>query len=395
MTDTQASANPSAGRSAPLHLAFLDALRGWAILMVVMIHVGQGRSTIFMITPGFSPTVPDFHLPPWLLAITSGGGNGVTLFFVVSAFSLSLGLLGSHSPHWRGYGWRRFLRIAPMFYLAGLFYLSWTGLAPHDGAPAGISWRSIALTAIFMHVWSPTAVNLVVPGGWSVGVEAQFYLILPLLIALTRRIRSLAWLTALATLGLLAAHAVYLVATRLNLANDAFRWFWPGHQLVFFPWGILAVLVLRRHGDALRARAAALPPLLHDAACLGLFAIMVVVLAAGAYWRPAWGFPMLFGPCAALLCVLLALRPTRLLVNAPIAALGRISFSVYLVHFVLLGPALTLARAILPAAISPVPGFAVTFALVLLFAVPIAALTYRVVELPFIALGRRLSARPA
>ena len=389
------TASPTTTAAAPLHLAFLDALRGWAILMVVMVHVGQGRSTILMITPGFSPAVPDIVLPYWLRAITDGGGNGVTLFFVVSAFSLSLGLLGGHGAHWRGYAWRRFLRIAPMFYLAGAFYLLWTGLAPRAGAPNGIAWWTIPLTAIFMHVWSPAAVNLVVPGGWSVWVEAQFYLILPALLALTRRIRSLVWLGALATLGLVGAHLLYLVVSYLHLSSVEFRLFWPGHQLVNFPWGILAVLVLRRHGEALRARATTIAPVALDTISIGLFGFMLLVLSRAGSSHPNWGAQMLFAPCAAGLCVLLALRPARVLVNAPLAALGRVSFSLYLVHFVMLGPGLAVARALLPADAAPLVVLGTSYGLVLLFSVPIAALTFAWVETPFIALGRRLSARPA
>ena len=39
----------------------------------------------------------------------------------------------------------------------------------------------VLLNMVFLHALSPTAINNVVPGGWSIGVEMLFYMIAPLL----------------------------------------------------------------------------------------------------------------------------------------------------------------------------------------------------------------------
>lgn len=77
---------------------------------------------------------------------------------------------------------RRFLRIAPLFWLAIPIYLSINGLGPSYWAPEGIGDRQIILTALFLHGIYPDAINSVVPGGWSIAVEMTFYLIFPVLI---------------------------------------------------------------------------------------------------------------------------------------------------------------------------------------------------------------------
>jgi peptidoglycan/LPS O-acetylase OafA/YrhL len=91
-------------------LAYLDALRGYAILMVIAVHATQYAQS----------------LPQPVLAVTAQGARGVQLFFVISALALMI------SWHKRNDGavpfyLRRFFRIAPMFWLGIAFFagLAW------------------------------------------------------------------------------------------------------------------------------------------------------------------------------------------------------------------------------------------------------------------------------
>ena len=77
---------------------------------------------------------------------------------------------------------RRLFRIAPLFWLAVLFYLWWYGTGPQYWAPRGIGWPAVLATIGFAHGWSPTTINSVVPGGWSIAVEMNFYLLVPVLV---------------------------------------------------------------------------------------------------------------------------------------------------------------------------------------------------------------------
>ena len=108
----------------PTHYAFIDSLRGWAILLVILTHAAQGRVAVAAVSQPPSGIVPLLALPPWLAAITGNAGAGVQLFFVVSAFLLTLSWLsrGATAGATRRFLARRVFRIAPMYYLAIAIY---------------------------------------------------------------------------------------------------------------------------------------------------------------------------------------------------------------------------------------------------------------------------------
>ena len=86
-------------------LESIDALRGIAATYVVIFHVTR-------------IPVPNLAVPDWLSMIVGGGGTGVTLFFVISAFSLCYTMparLKEERPTLSFYR-HRFFRIAPLFY---------------------------------------------------------------------------------------------------------------------------------------------------------------------------------------------------------------------------------------------------------------------------------------
>src|SRR3954453_3371021 len=98
------------GTSLNKKLTFIEALRGYAILGVVLTHSTQKLT----------------DLPHWLHNIGIQGARGVQLFFIVSAFTLFYSLsrkYETHSLEVKDFFIRRFFRIAPAFYAAFLFYL--------------------------------------------------------------------------------------------------------------------------------------------------------------------------------------------------------------------------------------------------------------------------------
>jgi peptidoglycan/LPS O-acetylase OafA/YrhL len=174
-------------RSEVGYIAPVEGLRGVAVLLVIFFHYGVLREGV--------------HNDRWISAIHSveainrivhHGYLGVDLFFVISGFLLALPWFvhadtGRPPPSAGGFYRRRFLRIAPAYYvqLALLFVLvlpllhGWT------------YWRSdlyvYALNAVahalFVHNLAPlTSASMGVNGAlWTLGVEAQFYLLLPLI----------------------------------------------------------------------------------------------------------------------------------------------------------------------------------------------------------------------
>jgi peptidoglycan/LPS O-acetylase OafA/YrhL len=147
----------------PPRYGYIDALRGIAITAVMASHLVN-----------FFPDM-SWHV----FIVTQFGGHGVQLFFLVSALTLTMSWRVRHdgAVHF----WvRRLFRIAPMFWLALVVYggMNAAGVWPTGGSDL----RSLMLTFTFLHGWSISAINLVVPGGWTIGVEMSFYAIFPFVV---------------------------------------------------------------------------------------------------------------------------------------------------------------------------------------------------------------------
>ncbi|HCN8108196.1 acyltransferase family protein [Escherichia coli] len=196
-------------------LGYIDATRGIAILMVIMVHTSQ-------LVDG---------LPGLVGSVASFGQMGVQLFFVASALTLCMShsrRSGESNPTIK-YFIRRFFRIAPLYYcgIIGFFVLNYVGTkylgAPymHEGQYSAIN----ILSNIFMlHGLIPSANNTIVPGGWSIGTEFIFYALFPLLFIFFDKIHKKA--------GLKAIFLAWLVITALNFA---FQFFYSSHsELGFF-----------------------------------------------------------------------------------------------------------------------------------------------------------------
>jgi peptidoglycan/LPS O-acetylase OafA/YrhL len=373
-------------------LGYIDSLRGWAILLVILSHAAQGK----MAADALHQAVPQdavLVLPVPLRMICGYAGSGVHLFFVVSALSLA------RSWHLRGerglgglrhYFVRRFFRIAPMFYVGILLYLGLYGWGPRLYAPMGIRPIDVALTLGFLHIWNTNALNSVVPGDWSIGVEAMFYLILPALLWLGRGPLRLAVLTGS---FVLMAQVVHWTGAGFGpFGNPGF----PGQSVVFL-FGLIAAATTGAPAITRPRRTAP----------LGYIAILVFLfLMAG---LPLVHLPALvlvyqtqFAALAALLCVLLHHAPTPVLVNAASAKLGRISFGMYVLHFALLAPIFAAARALAAALVPADNGvvlLAIYYPLLVTVTAACASITYVTIERPGLRLGRliitRLSAPPA
>lgn len=166
--------------SLPRHMPALDGLRGVAILLVLLVHCGQGWSGT--IHGDGSAGLQGFTIPLWLQRITDGGGSGVQLFFVISAFTLTVQAYRGGRGGLGRYAIRRIARVGPGFWLAALGYALLAGLGPRAWAPNGIDVGAFLRGTIFLSAWDGGASLAVVPGGWSVSCEITFYLALPLVL---------------------------------------------------------------------------------------------------------------------------------------------------------------------------------------------------------------------
>lgn len=365
-------ANP-ADPSAPRHFDFVDSLRGLAIVGVMMVHV------IFWI--------PHFH--GRMRAVVFQGDYGVQLFFVVSAFTLFWSLRSRKTQERRpllAFYARRFFRIAPLFWFAIVFYLIWPLPSRLHWAPAGIHWPEVLATVFFVHGWWPTSFDGVVPGGWSIGAEVMFYLCIPFLFARIRTLNAALWITVVSTwvVGLCAmpfarVFAHHFPASWTVIVTNFVIMSFPV-QIPIFCMGIVLYFLL------------AAPDVMPGSKKPRVGGLVLVVAA----------IPFLFGvfvpnalPGVAfvLLAAGLARRPVRLIVNPMTRFVGQISFSGYIWHFwvlhIIAGPVLRLLESH-RLHLKPDLVYWGLLAATIVATLPIATISYYVIELPGQELGRKV-----
>lgn len=245
------------------------------------------------------------------------GELGVELFFIVSGYTMMLTFGESIDPaSTRSFYIRRIFRIAPLFWSAIIFYLILPA-APDQKmwAPDGIDASKVVLTFLFLHWTSATAFNSVVPGGWSIAIEMQFYLLFPLLLYMFRKrngpLLCYAFIAAATVAAnLLANHvleprlAASLPANQAHLAY-AFYYAWLPHQLICFGFGIQLYDYIELKNRPTKG------------------AILLIGACLASYWTCEVAVLALFA------FAVLALNVT----NSLVALFGRHSYAIYLVHF--------------------------------------------------------------
>ena len=372
----------------PQHFDWIDALRGFAILAVMLVHSSQFVR----------------NLPKPLELIANQGARGVQLFFIVSAVTLMHSLKVRESFDGFlifNFYVRRFFRIVPMFWVAIVGYVLLEGTGPRYGTSQRMSPWDIGLTAVFLHTWSPNAINSVVPGGWSITAEAMFYVCLPFLF---RRIKSLAegGLLVLASffLGRLLTKLVFWFlspwfAGEEQYVLELFRFLWFPNQCYIFALGILTYFVLKQVPavDGGRSfRFSGLSPAMKKSAIvlhlIWIFGIFALCFSTGGYRYLPEHF--LFGLVFVILVWAFGVYPAPVLANRFTRHFGKISYSAYFIHFVVLDE---MNRLVLPWYRSltaiPVVQLVLVYGSCVIANLCLATLTHELIEKPGINWGKR------
>jgi len=334
----------------------LDLLRGVAILLVILVHTWQASPGYFTVTNNF----------------VGYGPYGVQLFFIISGYTMMLtfGKDVSANAIFAFYT-RRFFRIVPLFWVVALMYVIRKGFHANYFAPDGVSLTDILLTFSLLQWLSPTAFNSVVPGGWSIAVELQFYFIFPLFIYLFRRARNrqaIAPYVLVAVIylaGQYAAQNLVLPALYPHYPEsqkylvDLFCIFWLPNQIICFGFGFILFEILEQKR----------------------------VPVVGILLMLACALPFQFGKVVAFLFLFSFLVLSVGLKNSVLETLGQHLYSIYLFHFDFAGiPARLRSVIFVPAEL----------------AVPLVALlsfwvsyyvTTPLIESRFIKMGKAISSR--
>lgn len=352
----------------------LDSLRGIAALCVVMHHVAFIDLEWLRMFLGAVINIPPINY--FML-----GRPPVMFFFVLSGYVLALPFLSGSAPAYKRYLIRRFFRIylpyaAVILLVAALYAL----VQPHamEGAPIWLNeqWSSPPAPQLLLSHLAMTgteAGNSLNGAGWSLVYEMRISLFFPLLVLLATRLR---WQLALVV-------ATVLMVGCLILSD------WPAQRLpqyssglaqavldtLYFVWFFTLGIVMASHRAPIRqwlqSRKAG------DRLMLGMLALLCFAVPFDAVNGGGAAITIALAESSAAL--------ERFLMRPLLRWLGRISYSLYLVHLPIVLAVVHLAYGRLA---SPL---IMLLALICIF--PLAALSYRFIEVPFNRWGHRLSIR--
>ena len=357
----------------------LDGLRGFAALVVVACHV-------LSVVPGIGHVVFDERSRPlnsaetWAvfspLHLLWNGTPAVHVFFVLSGFVLILPFTKTgRGKGWTSYYAKRLLRLYIPAWASLALAAALISLVPRTASPLQSSWADMSV--VNSDLGRVVRDGLLLLGAstvntplWTLRWEVLFSLLLPLYVLVTLRWRRIWHLKLALAVGLSVIGAVQEV-----------QW------LIYLPiFAIGAILGVER--DRIRELTASWPRFVWiPVSAAGL-------LLANAEWinreKPVSGVETLITIGATLIVlVFLLCAPVKKLGDTAVAQwLGRISFSLYLVHLPIILAAVTLLRSVsLPLALA--------VSVVLCFAA--AELFFRCVEQPAhrlsVAAGRAVERR--
>jgi peptidoglycan/LPS O-acetylase OafA/YrhL len=285
----------------------IDGLRFVAIASVVFFHIYA------VLDRGAVPEPIAFN--------TDLAKRGVELFFGISGFILGVPfashfLLDAPKVNLKQYFLRRLTRLEPPYFLSLFAYATMQAVVSHralrDMAP------HLLASSVYMHnlIFGafPGAVNGV---AWSLEVEVQFYLLVPLLALLfaisSRRARRALILTTMLAAGLLGNRLYGSLHFHASIA----------YYLAFFLAGFLVCDLYLTRGEWRRS-------LLWDALAFCL-------------WPTVWYMGRNFGhvalPVVIVLLYLAAFRGricSAIFGNRAITNIGGMCYSIYLFHFVII-----------------------------------------------------------
>ncbi|HEU4424664.1 MAG TPA: acyltransferase [Pilimelia sp.] len=366
--------------------ASLEGYRGLAALFILVYHVYQYMRAGPLARYPLEGTA--WH------AFLVGLDSFVGLFFVLSAFLLGLpfarAALGrTQTVSARAFLYRRAVRIVPLYLVAVL--VAWA--ARNRTLPG--DWLDLLEHLTFTQVFDNKRIFYTIGPAWSLAVEVQFYLLLlPLgaaACAICRRIDSARWRVA-ALLGAVAGlGAVGLVwktiawyAVGVGERNWSV-WFSLPAKIDVFAVGLLLAVVVAARPERAYARLGPRAGL----AGAGLLVLVAAFAVNGTDRLPDPFFHSVTAVGYGLLVAAAVLAPAdgggRILASAVAVGLGMISYSLYLWHEPVM---LLLAdRGMFPAP-GARSGFPLGVLVLAAVAIPVAWLSYWIIEYPVGSLRR-------
>lgn len=355
------------------YLSRLDHLRFFAAALVVLFHYLHSR-------------VGDLHSGNLLVSLFDEGHTGIALFMVISGFIFTVIARDRHIQY-GGFIRNRVLRIYPLFIFAVFLQLFISTYNDHRnyGFLQLLGWlmpfrsETVPLSPYFVQLW-------------TIWVEFQFYLIFPFLLAFTRRHGSrYLW----GWLGLLMLVRVLVYAASGSVRFLAYETIF-GRLDQFIVGMLLARLWQAREAKTGGAGAPRLSPLWLALASLAVLLGLHVFSRKVGYSEMTSPFWVVWPEVEAALWAAFtwaylhtrwpgppALRQRT---DRVLAALGAMSFSTYVLHNLVIAAYNARFPPLVTGAGLTVDALATGALLVLPAVLAVAAVTYHLIERPFLAL---------
>lgn len=198
----------------------IDVSRALAVILVTLFHTSRGPSL-----PTY--TVGEFDL----FGLMANGWVGVGIFFIISGYCMGMSTErdfkdGLTLYSYLRYTLKRLMRIAPPYYVSIAVWVFVINV--YHIAPKSTEIRDILTHATFTHNLFTDTFFSISGVFWSIGVEMQFYLVLPFIVSLCR--------------GAFSSFLVFLVCLGVSIAT------YGSDLSIAYKWGLLNYLVLFVYG---------------------------------------------------------------------------------------------------------------------------------------------------
>ena len=359
------------------HIQLLDYFRGKAILSVFLFHcVGDafGHDQL-----PWKNGLADFSTSKLFLAFfpLTFGWAGVAIFFVVSGFCIHLSFVKDPANSWTNFFTRRFFRIYPPYLLA-LIYFACAFPPTRLSFHTQYSWTQFASHVLLIHNFNSQMFYGINHSFWSIAIEAQLYLLYPILLFATRQ---LGWQRSLMIVCLLEVFIRGTIGVVDTFTDKAVPyWFAESPLCYWFSWSIGAAVAeafIKKQPLPFRS--------------LSIVALCLLAIGTNLI-RPLHAFSFLFFAlltATVIARLLTSKRPVKNhAFNMHLRDLGICSYSFYLLH----QPLILLFPMILGDSLMPTHPLAI-FALcagIYPFIYLLSRVYYQYIELRSMAIGKQI-----
>ena len=286
-----------------MRIKWIDALRGYGAICVVLVHIVQAMQSRELIGDGF---VFDYLL---------NGARAVQLFFMITGMTTFM-VLESPNRGIHNYYKKRWFAIFPTYILMSMVYMllgQGYSLLKMGGNRVPFTIEALLLNVLGLNGFSPNYINIV-PGGWYIGIVVIYYVLAPYIRKIVNSTSGAVKFCFGALVMRIGSHALSSILFNGNDTMSSWMDMFIFNQLVFIAIGQLLYFILFKKDTQITK-------------CDQLF-----IVASILYVTLQVDSLMLWSLFIIGFIILGAYVENSVLVNKPALMIGKYSFEIYLLH---------------------------------------------------------------